>query len=117
MGVLGCLMQWRSHLLGVPMSGRSDEWKSRCNLPPAGGKVAPPAFYDGLGVPDEWAFPMNGRPDGLGVPDEWAFRRRLFEGVAHTIFFGSGANDICWSGALDIFWSGAHDICWAFSDI
>ena len=21
----------------------------------------------------DWAFPMNGRPDGLGVPDEWAF--------------------------------------------
>ena len=29
-GCLVYLMQWRSHLLGVPMSGRSDEWKSRC---------------------------------------------------------------------------------------
>ena len=52
------------------MSGRSDEWKSRCNFPPAGGKVAPPAFNDGLGVHDEWAFlsnamalPSNGRSD------------------------------------------------------
>ena len=46
LGVLGYLLQWLSHLLGVPMSGRSDEWKSRCNFPPAGGKVAPPAFND-----------------------------------------------------------------------
>ena len=53
------------------MSGRSDEWKSRCNFPPTGGKVAPPAFYDGLGVPDEWAFPMNGRSD------EWKGRNNL----------------------------------------
>ena len=73
LGVLGYLMRWRSHLMGVPMSGRSDEWKSRSNFPPAGGKVAPPAFYDGLGVPHKWA------SDGLGVPisgrpDEWAFR-------------------------------------------
>ena len=62
MGVLGYLMQWRSHPLGVPMSGRSDEWKSRCNFPPSGGKVAHPAFND------EWAFRFNGRSHLMGVP-------------------------------------------------
>ena len=67
LGVLG-------YLLGVPMCGRSDGWKSRCNFPPAGGKVAPPVFYDGLGFPingrpDGLSVPMSGRPDGLGVLD------------------------------------------------
>ena len=61
LGVLGYLVQWRSHLLGVPMSGRSDEWKGRCKFPHAGGKVAPPAFYD------EWASPFNGCSHGLAV--------------------------------------------------
>ena len=76
MGVLGYLMQWRSHLLGVPMGGRSDKWNSRCNCPPAGGKVAPPLFKDGLGFPDEWAFPFNGRSEKSGI-DEWKGRCNL----------------------------------------
>ena len=67
LGVLGYLLQWRSHLLGVPMSGRSEEWKSRCNFPPAGGQVAPPAFND------EWASPFNGRSEKSGI-DEWESR-------------------------------------------
>ena len=49
------------------MSGRSDEWKSRCNFPPAAEKLHLPHLTM------DWAFPMNGRPNGLGVPDEWAF--------------------------------------------
>ena len=55
--------------------GHLDEWKSRRNFPPAGGKVAPPAINDGLGVPDEWAFPSNamafpsnGRSHLMGTP-------------------------------------------------
>ena len=55
-GVLGYSdllgMQWRSHLLGVPMSGRSDEWKSRCNVPPGGGTLHLHIFSDGLGIDD-----------------------------------------------------------------
>ena len=58
----------------------------------------------------DWAFPMNGRSEG-DYSKEW--RTRYFLGVAHTIFFGSGAHDICWSGAHDILWSGAHDIFWS----
>ena len=61
LGVLGYLLQWRSHLLGVLVGGRSDEWKSGCNFPPAGGKMAPPSFYDGLGVPMDWASRWIGR--------------------------------------------------------
>ena len=104
------------------MSGRSDEWKSRCNFPPAGGKVAPPAFTM------DWAFPMNGCPDGLGVPDEWAFRRRLFEGnyskewrtryfsgVAHTIIVLVAHTMFCGSGAHDTFWAFPFNgQCWEY---
>ena len=55
------------------MSGRSDEWKNRRNFPPAGGKVAPPAFYDGLGVPDlmgvpiKWERPVDGNAIALDI--------------------------------------------------
>ena len=50
--------------LGVPMSGRSDEWKSRCNVPPAGGKVAPPSLYH------KWAFHLMGVPE-MGTHIRW----------------------------------------------
>ena len=44
-------MNGRPDGLGVPKKSGIDEWKSRCNFPPAGGKVAAPAFNDGLDVP------------------------------------------------------------------
>ena len=58
----------------------------------------------------------------LGHPDwssdyfgEW--RTRFFVGVAHTIFFGSGAHDICWEWRTRYFWAswgpmGTHDSSW-----
>ena len=69
-------MQWRSHLMGVPMSGKVgafydewafpfngrseksgiDEWKGRCDLPPSGGKLHLPHFT------------MNGRSHLTGDP-------------------------------------------------
>ena len=39
LGVLDCLLGVLGYLLGVPEKSGIDDWKSRCNLPPAGGKL------------------------------------------------------------------------------
>ena len=39
LGVLDCLLGVLGYLLGVPENWGIDEWKSRCNWPPAGGKL------------------------------------------------------------------------------
>ena len=58
-------MQWRSRLfrsIGIGRSRlfrsigsrRSDEWKSRCNVPPGGGTLHLHIFSNGSGI-DDWA--------------------------------------------------------------
>ena len=56
---LGVPDEWAfpSNAMAFPSNGRSDEWKGRRNLPPAGGKLHLPHFTD------EWAFPFNGRSE------------------------------------------------------
>ena len=48
-----------------------------------------------MGVPSYWAFPFNGRSEG-DYSKETIRRSGAHDifGVAHTIFFGSGAHDI-----------------------
>ena len=45
-----------SNAMAFPFNGRSDEWKSWCNLPPSGGKLQLPFFT------------MSGRSHLMGVP-------------------------------------------------
>ena len=43
----------------------------------------------------DWAFPMNGRPDGLGVPDEWAF-------PSNAMAFPSNGRSDEWKGRCNL---------------
>jgi len=52
MGVLGNLLGVLGYLLGVPEKTGIDDWTSRCNSPPSGGKLHHPIFSDGLGIDD-----------------------------------------------------------------
>ena len=54
---LGVTDEW-----AFPSYGRSDEWKGRCNLPPAGAKLHLPHFTN------ELAFPFNGNANQMGTP-------------------------------------------------
>ena len=61
------------------------------------------------------------------IPPNWSsglqIGPRIFLGVAHTIFVGSGAHDICWElrtryflgvAHTILFGSGAHDMFWVW---
>ena len=64
--------------MGVPMSG-----KVGAIFRPLAGKLHLSSFTR------DWAFPINGRPDGLGVPDEWAFPSNVMA------FPSNGRSDEC----------------------
>ena len=86
--------------------------KSRCNFLAADGTVAPPSFYDGLGVPDDWAFPMTGRPDGLGA-DEWAFLSTAMAFTSNAMEFPSNGGSDEWKGRCNLHLTHFTD-GWAF---
>ena len=71
-----------SKAMAFPSIRRSDEWKSRCNFPPSGGKVATTAFND------EWASRLNGRSEKSGI-DGWKGRCNLppSSGKLHLPYF------------------------------
>ena len=92
--------EWASPFNGRSEKSGIDEWKSRCNFPPAGGKVAPPAFNDGLGVPIKWAFRKWERPlDGNAIALDIRKRRGGVGGAPPR--WGGGECVFCFSHALE----------------